>query len=151
MRAADPDVLVLQEVSQGSILSGFHDNLRELADALGATSAVLVPNGAAQGGKLKGGAVLTFHGAQVQDARGLRHPIGSAAALATCPRRARAVDGRVIAGHRLDLPEWASNTYSPRTTTDVMITSQAGTACGSWASTTPAPIRHTTRAWIHAG
>jgi len=69
-----PDVLVLQEVSQGAVEVGRRDELAILAERLGATDAVLVPNGIRAGGRLKGNAVLTFGDARIQDARGLFMP-----------------------------------------------------------------------------
>jgi endonuclease/exonuclease/phosphatase family metal-dependent hydrolase len=68
-----PDVLVLQEVQVDSWTSGGRDDLDVLAERLGATDAVLVPNGTRPNGTQKGQAVLTFGATRVQDARGLAH------------------------------------------------------------------------------
>ena len=118
-----PDVMVLQEVTEGSILGGFHGNIEELADRLGATDAVLVSNGVRASGKEKGGAVLTFGGATVQDARGLRHE--DVAGNTTRHRLAAALGVLRMGG--FDLPDWIPGAYMPRTTTDVAITTAGGT------------------------
>jgi endonuclease/exonuclease/phosphatase family metal-dependent hydrolase len=118
-----PDVLVLQEVSQGSVLSEMSDNLDELVRRTGATDAVLVPNGMRASGKAKGQAVLTFGDARIQDARGLRHedPLGDG------------VGRRVLAGASplrmigVRLPDSLPDTYMPRTSADVLVTTAGGT------------------------
>ena len=118
-----PDVLVLQEVAQDSVLSRGSDNLQELADRLGATDAVLVPNGLRASGKAKGQAVLTFGDARVQDARGLRHadPHGDGSW-----RRIRGVL-TPLEQIGIDVPDSAQPTYHPRTTADVLVTTAGGT------------------------
>jgi endonuclease/exonuclease/phosphatase family metal-dependent hydrolase len=123
VRQQHPDVLVLQEVSDGSVLGGFHDDLDELRDKLGATDAVLVPNGITVGGKEKGQAVLTFGDTHLQDARGLRHddPLGS-----DLPRR---LHGGLQMLNEIGLTDRTlGHLYQPRTTADTMLTTPAGTA-----------------------
>lgn len=118
-----PDVLVLQEVGSLSSLGGFGDNLEELAARLGATDAVFVPNGRGVTGKAKGNVVLTFGGARLQDARGLRHadPVGDGML-----RRAASIAGLGADRLGVDLPGWWPPTYHPRTTADVLVTTAGG-------------------------
>lgn len=119
VRREQPDVLVLQEVSQTSD----HDGLAELARELGATDAVLVPNGVRPIGGAKGGAILTFGDARIQDARGLRHAdLEGDGAL----RQIKGTPGllRVVGK---ELPDWVPPAYLPRTTSDAIITTAGGT------------------------
>lgn len=118
-----PDVLVLQEVSQDFVLGGFADGLQELAERLGATDAVLVPNGLRASGRAKGNAVLVFGDARIQDARGLRHPDPDGAGIV------RRTGGLVAALEHvgLELPERLRRPYFPRTTADVLVTTAGGT------------------------
>ncbi|MEO6867589.1 MAG: endonuclease/exonuclease/phosphatase family protein [Gaiellales bacterium] len=117
-----PDVLVLQEVGEGTIQGAMRNNLAELAERLGATDAVLVPNGRRAGGSAKGGAILTFGDAKIQDARGLRHadPGGDG----TLRRIGAALGPLRLAG--VDLPEWVPRGYMPRTTADAVVTTSGG-------------------------
>jgi endonuclease/exonuclease/phosphatase family metal-dependent hydrolase len=118
-----PDVMLLQEVRDDAWFSRGHDNLQELADALGATSAVLVGNGTRPNGSQKGQAILTFGDTTVQDARGLHHMDPSGSGLV------HDLAGSIGWAHAAGwpLPDTGVNLH-PRTTADAMITTPAGTA-----------------------
>lgn len=120
-----PDVLVLQELGQGSPAGGLVDGLAELADRLGATDAVLVPNGFRAGGGTKGGAVLTFDGARVQDARGIRHPDPGGDGFLRRLGALRTLLAGAGFGPARDAQEGGG--YYPRTTADVLVTTAGGT------------------------
>lgn len=118
-----PDVLVLQEVSQDFMLGGFANGLQELAERLGASDAVLVPNGVRASGRVKGNAVLVFGDARIQDARGLRHPDPGGAGVL------RQTIGALAPLEQLgmELPDALRRPYFPRTTADVLVTTAGGT------------------------
>jgi endonuclease/exonuclease/phosphatase family metal-dependent hydrolase len=118
-----PDVLVLQEVSQDAAIGAHGDGLAEIAERLGATGAVLVPNGIRVSGSAKGAAVLTFGDASIQDARGLRHPDPGGDGVL---RRMIGATG-LLERVGIDLPESMSRAYRPRTTADVLVTTADGT------------------------
>ncbi|MCW2925791.1 MAG: endonuclease [Thermoleophilia bacterium] len=124
VRREHPDVLVLQEVSTFAALGGYHDDIDELKTRLGATDAVLVPNAVGASGKTKGGAVLTFGGARIEDARGLHHPDPEGSSVV---RRAAALVGTVIDHTGGSLPSWWPSNYEPRTTTDAIVRTAGGT------------------------
>ena len=118
-----PDVLVLQEVSEGAAEAGGKDQLALLAERLGATDAVLVPNGIRPDGGRKGNAVFTFGEAEIQDARGLRMPDPGGSSIL---RRT----GALVALLRelgVDVPAKFDQTYFPRTPGDVIVTTAGGT------------------------
>lgn len=119
-----PDVLLLQEIGRGSWLGGDGDDLAAVAERLGATSAVLVPNGTFPNGQQKGQAVLTFGDAKVQDARGIRHldPHGSGLLREFAATIGFARDSGVPL-----MPDFGPG-HHPRTSADVMVTTAAGTA-----------------------
>lgn len=124
IRRERPDVLVLQEVSQHSLLGAWHDGLEELARELGATDAVLTPNGMRITGKGKGGAVLTFGATRIEDARGIRHPDIAGESI-----RHRVTSLLAPLEHvGVDLPDGLAVPYQPRTTTDAVVTTPAGRA-----------------------
>jgi endonuclease/exonuclease/phosphatase family metal-dependent hydrolase len=118
-----PDVLMLQEVRSDAWFTNGHDDLQELADALGATSAVLVGNGTRPNGSQKGQAILTFGETRLQDARGLHHLDPSGHGLV------HDLKGAIGWAHASGwpLPDTGVN-FHPRTTTDAMITTPDGTA-----------------------
>jgi endonuclease/exonuclease/phosphatase family metal-dependent hydrolase len=121
VRREQPDVLVLQEVQIDSWSRGGLNDLDVLATRLGATDAVLVPNGTRPDGTQKGQAVLTFGQTRVQDARGLAHADPS---------------GDGIWRQLVGAAGWARETgypmfdigpaFHPRTTADVMLSTPAG-------------------------
>lgn len=119
-----PDVLVLQELGQGSPSGAMVDGLTELARRLGASDAVLVPNGYRAGGGTKGGAVLTFGDAQVQDARGIRHPDARGDGILRRISGIRDLLAGAGFGPARDAKEGG---YFPRTTADVLVTTAGGT------------------------
>lgn len=124
IRAHDPDIVLLQEVDHAAIRSGGDDNLRSLASRLGADDAVAVAPNRTVFGRAQNVAVLTFHGAHVEDARGLvlADPFGSGVV-----RRMRgslddaraAVDGPALPG--------ALHTFSPHATLDTLVRTAGGT------------------------
>lgn len=118
-----PDVLVLQEVSQGAVEAGGRDQLEILADRLGASDAVLVPNGMRPDGGRKGNAVFTFGDAAIQDARGLRIPDPDGAGIL---RRSRLSVG-LLEHLGIDVPARFEGGYFPRTPGDVVVTTAGGT------------------------
>jgi endonuclease/exonuclease/phosphatase family metal-dependent hydrolase len=120
-----PDVLVLQEVQRDDGFGAPVDDLAVLADALGATDAVLVPNGTRPNGTQKGQAILTFGGVRIQDARGLAHadPNGSGPVRELVGALGWAKN---VLGTKL-IPTLGP-AFHPRTTTDVMLTTPAGRA-----------------------
>jgi endonuclease/exonuclease/phosphatase family metal-dependent hydrolase len=118
-----PDVLVLQEVSQGAVEAGGRDQLRILAERLGATDAVLVPNGMRPDGGRKGNAVFTFGDAEIQDARGLRMPDPEGSGIL---RRSRLAVG-LLEHLGVDVPARFEGGYFPRTPGDVIVTTAGGT------------------------
>ncbi len=119
-----PDVLVLQEVSQRSVPGGMVDGLGELAARLGATDAVLVPNGYRLGGSVKGGAILTFGETHIQDARGIRHPDMHGSGPI---RRIKGLRDALAGAGYGPARDAQSTGYYPRTTTDAIITTPGGT------------------------
>lgn len=118
-----PDVLVLQEVSEGATEAGGHDQLAVLATRLGATDAVLVPNGMRPDGGRKGNAVLTFGGAEIQDARGLRMPDPGGDGFL---RRIKPAV-QLLEQYGVDIPNRFTGGYFPRTPGDVIVTTAGGT------------------------
>lgn len=118
-----PDVLVLQEVSQGAAEAGGNDQLALLARRLGASDAVLVPNGRRPDGGVKGNTVLTFGGASIQDARGLHMPDPLGAGPL---RRSQALVG-LLEHLGIDVPARFEVGYFPRTSADVIVTTAGGT------------------------
>jgi endonuclease/exonuclease/phosphatase family metal-dependent hydrolase len=125
-----PDVVLLQEVDDHAIQSGFRDVLGTLADRLDADGAVHAASARTVTGRRNGTAVLTFNGVQVADARGIVSP--DAFGEGNLHRIASAVDtaANFVADTVADR-EWhpfGAPMYRPRTTTDVMVTTPAGTA-----------------------
>ncbi|MCW2921372.1 MAG: endonuclease/exonuclease/phosphatase family protein [Thermoleophilia bacterium] len=118
-----PDVLVLQEVSQGAMEAGGKDQLAILAERLGATDAVLVPNGMRPDGGRKGNAVFTFGDAAIQDARGLRMPDPEGSGVL---RRSKLAIG-LLEYLGIDVPARFEGGYFPRTPGDVIVTTAGGT------------------------
>ena len=118
-----PDVLVLQEVSQGAVEAGGKDQLAILAERLGATDAVLVPNGMRPDGGRKGTAVFTFGDAAIQDARGLRMPDPEGSGFL---RRSKLAIG-LLEHLGIDVPARFEGGYFPRTPGDVIVTTAGGT------------------------
>lgn len=118
-----PDVLVLQEVSEGAAEAGGGNQLDLLAARLGATDAVLVPNGIRPDGGRKGNAVLTFGDAAIQDARGLRMPDPNGSGLL---RRIQPALG-ILEHFGIDVPARFEGGYFPRTPGDVIVTTAGGT------------------------
>lgn len=123
VRRERPDVLMLQEVQVDQLLGGGNDDLADLAAALGARDAVLVPNGTRPNGTRKGQAILTFGETRVQDARGLAHadPHGQGVVR----ELVGAIGWARAAG--IPLPD-VGPAFHPRTTADAMITTPAGRA-----------------------
>ena len=125
-----PDVVLLQEVDDHAIQSGFRDVLGTLADRLDADGAVHATSVHTFTGRRNGTGVLTFNGVQVADARGIVSPDafgeGSGRRMAAAADTVANFAAEKIAGrewHPFDAPM-----YRPRTTTDVMVTTPAGTA-----------------------
>ncbi len=118
-----PDVLVLQEVSEGAAEAGGANQLELLAERLGATGAVLVPNGIRPDGGRKGNAVLTFGGAEIQDARGLRMPDPNGDGIL---RRIKPAIG-YLERFGIEVPARFEGGYFPRTPGDVIVTTAGGT------------------------
>lgn len=118
-----PDVLVLQEVSDGAAEAGGANQLELLATRLGATDAVLVPNGIRPDGGRKGNAVLTFGRAAIQDARGLRMPDPHGDGIL---RRVKPAIG-YLERLGIDVPARFEGGYFPRTPGDVIVTTAGGT------------------------
>ncbi|MCW2921543.1 MAG: hypothetical protein JWL76_1417 [Thermoleophilia bacterium] len=123
-----PDVVLLQEVDDHAIQSGYRDVLGTLADRLDADGAVHAPSVRTVTGRRNGTAVLTLNGTTIADARGIVSP--DAFGEGTWRRVTGAVDtlANVVAdkvAHR----EWHpfdSPMHRPRATTDVMVTTPAG-------------------------
>ncbi len=118
-----PDVLVLQEVSQGAVEAGGKDQLAVLAERLGASGAVLVPNGMRPDGGRKGNAVFTFGDASIQDARGLRSPDPDGSGFL---RRSKLAIG-LLEHVGIDVPAKYEGGYFPRTPGDVIVRTAGGT------------------------
>jgi endonuclease/exonuclease/phosphatase family metal-dependent hydrolase len=74
IRRERPDIVLLQEVDRFAARSSHTDTLRELADRLGADSAVSGTAMTALTGRDQDVAVLTFNGATITDARNIIHP-----------------------------------------------------------------------------
>lgn len=124
-----PDVVLLQEVDDHAIQTGFRDVLGTLADRLDADGAVHTPSVQTVTGRRNGTAVLTFNGVRVADARAIVSPdaFGESAGR----RIAGAADtvanflAETVARrewHPFDAPQ-----HRPRTTADVMVTTPGGT------------------------
>lgn len=124
VRREQPDVLILQEISQGASEAGGRDELAILAERLGASGAVLVPNGIRPDGGRKGNAVLTFGDAEVQDARGLRIPDPNGSGIL---HRSKSLVG-LLRYVGVDVPPSLQGPgYFPRTPGDVIVTTAGGT------------------------
>ncbi len=125
-----PDVVLLQEVDDHAIQSGFRDVLGTLADRLDADGAVHTPSVHTVTGRRNGTAVLTFNGVRVADARGIVSPDAfserSSSRIAAAADTALNFAAQQVAGrewHPFDAPM-----YRPRATTEVMVTTPAGNA-----------------------
>ncbi len=124
-----PDVVLLQEVDDHAVQSGFRDVLGTLADRLDADGAVHTPSIHSVTGRRNGTAVLTFNGVTIADARGIVSPD----AFGGGPARRIAGAADAVAGLLADKiadREWHpfnSPMYRPRSTADVMITTPGGT------------------------
>lgn len=125
VRREQPDVLMLQEVDKFSTRAQYHDTLEELAERLDPTSAVYTPRTTYPWGQQEGGAVMTFGGARIQDARALVEPdpYGSG------PWRQLRPVVEII-GEKLGLDVRAGgrhmDEYRPRATADTMVRTAAG-------------------------
>lgn len=128
IRHEDPDVVMLQEIDRFAARSGRTDILAELAKRLHPDGAVFTPRGSRVTGGQEGTGVLSFHGIEVADARGIvsTDPVGDGIG--------RRIDGLVSGGRKLwservthgDAPKGLTPDYMPRVTTDAMLVTPAG-------------------------
>lgn len=125
-----PDVVLLQEVDDHAVQSLWRDHLARLADRLDADGAVHATSHHTVTGRRNGTAVLTFNGVRVADARSIVSPDHEGEST---PRRlAGSIDAAAgWVSTKLTGTTWApfdTPMYRPRATTDVMVTTPAGTA-----------------------
>lgn len=128
IRREDPDIVLLQELDRFAVRSNFTDTLAQLVKRLRPGGAVMTPAIDKGTGRLEGTGILTFNGATITDARGLR--IGDALGDDAARRLKATLDawsGLVSAklGQR-KLPFGGVIEYQPRVATDVMVRTAAG-------------------------
>ena len=123
-----PDILLLQELDNWAVRSNFVDTLGALVKRLRPTGAVMTAAIEKVNGRREGTGVMTFHGATITDARGLR--IGDALGdnsgrrfRATADAWAAMVSTRL--GHTWQ-PFGGMKEYQPRVAGDVMVRSVGG-------------------------
>lgn len=124
----NPDIVLLQELDRFAVRSNFTDTLGQLVKRLRPTGAVMTQAIDKGTGRLEGTGILTFNGATITDARGLR--IGDALGDDAARRLKATLDawsGLVTAklGHQR-LPFGGVIEYQPRVATDVMVRTAAG-------------------------
>ncbi|PXW34111.1 UNVERIFIED_CONTAM: endonuclease/exonuclease/phosphatase family metal-dependent hydrolase [Williamsia faeni] len=128
IRQERPDIVLLQELDDCAVRSNFVDTLRRLVKRLQPTGAVMTPAIEKVNGRREGTGVMTFNGATITAARGLR--IGDALGdntarrfRATADAWAGVVSGKL--GHTW-LPFGGMKEYQPRVATDVMVHTAGG-------------------------
>jgi endonuclease/exonuclease/phosphatase family metal-dependent hydrolase len=124
-----PDLVLLQELDHFATRSNYIDTLGQLATRLHPTGAVMTPAIEKVNGRREGTGILTFNGAVITDARGLRigDALGDDAARrlrATTDAWARVVTATL--GGRQWLPFGGVVEYQPRVGTDTMVRTAAG-------------------------
>ncbi len=127
IRRERPDVLLLQEVDRFATRSDHADVLAELADRLGADSAVSGSAMTTVLGRDQDVAVLTFNGFEVEDARNIVHadPRGGGFPVRT---KAWLRDARAAIGHVLGQDWQGGRGYEVRNTIDALVRTPAGNA-----------------------
>jgi endonuclease/exonuclease/phosphatase family metal-dependent hydrolase len=128
IKRENPDIVLLQELDHRATRSNFIDTLGQLAKRLRPTGAVMTPAIEKVNGRREGTGILTFNGAVITEARGLR--IGDAVGenavrrfCATADAWARVATARL--GHRWE-PFGGVVEYQPRVATDAMVRTAAG-------------------------
>lgn len=129
IRREQPDVLVLQELDDFALRSNGSDTLAELAKRLGATGAVMTPGIDKATGRREGSGILTFDGATIEDARGLR--IGDVHGDGMTRRAKATVDAWIgtATGAVFDAawrPFGGVEEYQPRVATDALVKTAGG-------------------------
>lgn len=128
IRRESPDIVLLQELDRFAARSNFTDTLGQLVKRMRPDGAVMTPAIDKGTGRLEGTGVLTFNGAVITDARGLR--IGDALGDSAVRRLRATIDawsGVVTAKlGRRRLPFGGAIEYQPRIATDVMVRTAAG-------------------------
>ena len=128
IRRERPDIVLLQELDHFATRSNYTDTLKQLAQRLAPTGAVMTPAIEKVNGRREGTGILTFSGFDITDARGLR--VGDAMGDSAL-RRFRAasdayagmVSGRV---HRSWVPFGGVIEYQPRVATDALVRTPSG-------------------------
>ncbi|MCB0878938.1 MAG: endonuclease/exonuclease/phosphatase family protein [Thermoleophilia bacterium] len=125
-----PDVVLLQEVNDFSVEDGFDDMLASLADRLDPDGAVSTPVVRNATGRQFGNAVLTFNGTTIDDARALLSPDPQGDGAV---RRGVAIVDTVYAAVESAVRGHGSRPlgttqYRPRSTSDVLVRTPAGTS-----------------------
>ena len=123
-----PDIVLLQELDNWAVRSNFVDTLTALAKRLRPTGAVMTAAIDKVNGRREGTGVMTFNGATITDARGLR--IGDALGDNSGRRfRATADAWAALLGTKVGrtwLPFGGMKEYQPRVATDAMVRTVGG-------------------------
>lgn len=130
IKREQPDVVVLQELDDFAARSNYTDTLAELAKRLGATGAIMTPGFDKVTGRREGSGILTFSGATVEDARGIRIDDAHGNSFA---RRTKAIADAWIGGATSKVfggdgwkPFGGEPEYQPRVATDAIVKTAKG-------------------------
>ena len=128
IRRERPDIVLLQELDHFATRSNYTDTLKQLAQRLAPTGAVMTPAIEKVNGRREGTGILTFNGFDITDARGLR--IGDAMGDSALRRFRAASDAYsgMVSGkvHRSWVPFGGVIEYQPRVATDALVRTRAG-------------------------
>lgn len=127
IRRERPDIVLLQELDHFATRSNYTDTLKQLAQRLKPTGAVMTPAIEKVNGRREGTGILTFNGFDITDARGLR--IGDAMGDSALRRFRAAFDAYsgMVSGkfHRSWVPFGGVIEYQPRVATDALVRTRA--------------------------
>ncbi len=128
IRAAEADIVLLQELDDFALRSTMTDTLGQLVKRLHPTGAVMTPAAEKVYGRREGTGILTFSGITISDARGLRIPDAFGDSTARRFRSAAAMWSGIVSGWlgRRGRMFASSTEYQPRAATDALICTPTG-------------------------